>query len=210
MLQTLREVHRQGYVHNDIRPANILSRPSDPLQPFVLIDFGDAERRGAAGRYRGTSNAGTVPSPVASYDAPERSGGGPGYYCSDLFSLGVIAIQLLTGAELKDLTWGVHGHVILPLYPFAKDPVLERVLVSMTCRFPWQRYQDADEALAALTKQETGEILDKPVERPRLARTVIAFLALILLLWLGSIAWKSAVVQYCRQSIDCQTTSTAR
>lgn len=203
ILQTVREIHRQGYVHNDIEPGNILCRPHDPVQPFVLIDFDKAIRRGAAGRYRtsGAVDPAIPPGPFA-YNAPELAGS-PGYYTSDLYSLGVIAIQLLTGARLTDLSWNSHGHIVLPLYPFTRDPVLERVLVTMTCCFPGQRYQDADEVIAGLVKRDTGEILDKPVEKRQTGRLVLAFLLFILFVYLASVAWKSAMAEYCRQSIGC-------
>ena len=204
MLQTLREIHRLGYVHNDIKPVNILCRPTDAQRPFTLVDFQNAERRGAAGRYHQTADEAAVPPGLpVSYSAPERQTGEHGYYCSDLYSLGLLAIQLLTGAELHELSWNEMGHITLPLYPFAKDPVLERVLVTMTCHQPVKRYQDVDEVLAALTKQRTGEILDKPVEKSRTAQTIAAVVILIVLIIAGSFAWKSAVAQYCRQSIEC-------
>jgi len=217
MLQTLREVHRLGYVHNDIKPVNILCRPNDALRPYTLVDFQNTERRGAAGRYQesraeavgagvAASNHPFVESSAAvAYRAPERDGGAHGYYCSDIYSLGVLAIQLLTGAELHELSWNEHGHITLPLYPFAKDPILERVLMTMTGHSPIQRYQDVDEVLAALVQHRSGEILDKPVEKPQTARTIIAAVALIIFLIAGFFAWKSAAAQYCRQSIDCQS-----
>src|SRR3569833_6144 len=214
MLQTLREMHRLGYVHNDIKPVNILCRPIDPLQPYILVDFQNAERRGPAGRYQETrtevdnerpdSVIGLMETSASvAYRAPERDGGGHGYFCSVIFSLGIIAIQLLTGAELHELSWNIQGLITLPLYPFAKDPILERVLVTMTCLSPLQRYQDVDEVMTALVKQPKGEILDKPVEQPRTTRNVIAVVLLLIFLVAGYFAWKSAVTQYCKASIDC-------
>lgn len=205
MLVTLREVHRLGYVHNDIKPVNILCRPNDPLRPYTLVDFGNAQHRGIAAHYRGARDVNAVVGSRATveYSAPERSEGGPGYHCSDLYSLGILAIQLLTGADLRELNWNAQGHIGLPLYQYAKDPVLDRVLVSMTCHFPWQRYQDVDEVVRALDKQETGEILEKPVEPKRQGRNVVAIVVLAILLALSYVAWKSAMSQYCHLSVGC-------
>jgi serine/threonine protein phosphatase PrpC len=88
----LRAFHRKEMVHQDLTPGNIMI---DRNGTAKIIDFGST-------KVAGVIEAG--PAPVADeilgtvqYTAPEYFAGGTGTPCSDLFSLGVIAYQLLTG-----------------------------------------------------------------------------------------------------------------
>ena len=84
--------HRQEMIHQDLRPDNILI---DPLGTVKIIDFGAVEVAGireSAGRLGSDDVLGT-----SQYAAPEYFIGGPGTTRSDVYSLGVIAYQMLTG-----------------------------------------------------------------------------------------------------------------
>lgn len=88
----LQVMHRQEMLHQDVRPANVLIDHSGTVK---LIDFGSAYVAGMVEAGAG-SEASTFPGTVQ-YSAPEYFIGEPVSSASDLFSLGVIAHQLLSG-----------------------------------------------------------------------------------------------------------------
>lgn len=95
ILQILEFVHSNQVIHRDIKPENIIKRNNDGK--LVLVDFGAAKQA--------TNTALAVTGTVigsAGYTAPEQAIGKPNY-ASDLYSLGVTCIQLLTGVEPFEL-----------------------------------------------------------------------------------------------------------
>ena len=85
----LRAAHAAGLVHRDIKPGNLLVGRDDHVK---ITDFGIAQVAGAARLTRTGTLVGT-----AAYLAPERAIGGPATPASDLYSLGVVAYECLTG-----------------------------------------------------------------------------------------------------------------
>jgi serine/threonine protein kinase len=95
LLPTLQFIHDRQVIHRDIKPANIIRRADD--RSLVLIDFGIAKLATASTQIK----TGTViGSPE--YMAPEQTRG-KALPASDLYSLGVVCIRLLTGASPFDL-----------------------------------------------------------------------------------------------------------
>ena len=88
-LQALESAHRQGIVHRDIKPENVLVTTDGVVK---VADFGLA-RAYAEGRQ---TQAGTVTGTVQ-YLAPEQIRGEPADPRSDLYSLGIVSYELLTG-----------------------------------------------------------------------------------------------------------------
>ncbi len=88
----LRAFHRQDMLHQDLRPQNIMIDGSGAVR---IIDFGATQVAGIMEMASPISH-GQVPG-TAQYTAPEYFLGEAGEPCSDLFSLGVIAYQLLSG-----------------------------------------------------------------------------------------------------------------
>jgi hypothetical protein len=95
----LAEVHAHGIVHRDLKPENlILTEPGTDREQIVIIDFGTAGLRVAENELAAT----TLMAGSFHYMAPERL---TGHYspASDVFSLGVIILEMLTGKRLADL-----------------------------------------------------------------------------------------------------------
>lgn len=87
----LQAAHSAGVVHRDIKPANLLTSPDGQLK---ITDFGIA---GVIGSAPATTTETVVGTPA--YLAPERAAGASATPASDLYSLGVVAYECLTGAR---------------------------------------------------------------------------------------------------------------
>ncbi len=100
LLPVLQFVHERQVIHRDIKPANIIRR-EDGREPssgqLVLIDFGIAKQLNSGGGKTGT-RAGTE-----GYAPMEQLRGGRAFPASDLYSLGVTCIELLTRISLDRL-----------------------------------------------------------------------------------------------------------
>lgn len=93
LLQALSAVHAAGVVHRDVKPANLLLEATGHDHPHLrLADFGVAATREEPRLTRTPGGVGTD-----GYMAPEQAVGGPPDPRSDLYAVGRVAIQLLTG-----------------------------------------------------------------------------------------------------------------
>lgn len=140
--------HRLDILHRDLRPENLILTPRGEVK---IIDMGSAQ---AASRQEGLPAAPDVPGAVA-YAAPEYFLGQPGSPRADLYSLGVITYQLLTGR----LPYGAQTAKIrsradllrLRYQPAAEIPAwLDAVLAQAVHPDPARRFQDAAEFAHAL------------------------------------------------------------
>ena len=139
LLDTLSYVHAAGIVHGDITPRNVLFRA--PGQP-VLADFGSARILGSP---CGEQSAGT---PI--YLAPEQLAGEPATPMSDLFSLGAVLWEALTGRPIRlhaDLMAGRLGTAPLPAEIARLHPGLSALIVALTQREPDRRPVGVRQAL---------------------------------------------------------------
>ncbi len=95
----LAEVHRRGIVHRDLKPENVLVTSRDGHRQAVLIDFGNAA---PFGRDEGLAQTKVLAGTVY-YMAPEQFSM---HYsaASDVYSLGVVILEMLTGKRLADLS----------------------------------------------------------------------------------------------------------
>lgn len=89
MAQGLVKAHEHGIVHRDIKPANVIITKDGLVK---ILDFGLAKLAGATKNTRAEMTAGTL-----SYMSPEQVRGAEADHRTDIWSLGVILFQLLTG-----------------------------------------------------------------------------------------------------------------
>lgn len=142
VLPVLSFIHQHQLLHRDIKPANIIRRSTD--QQLVLVDFGAAKRlTGTAIAKTGTSIG------SAEYIAPEQARG-KAQFASDLYSLGVTCIHLLTGLSPFDLMDGDGKWFWESLCEQTIEPSLVTVLNKMIAPALSQRYGRVEDAIADL------------------------------------------------------------
>jgi tetratricopeptide (TPR) repeat protein/tRNA A-37 threonylcarbamoyl transferase component Bud32 len=170
--EALREAHRHGVIHRDIKPANIRITSRNQVK---VLDFGLArvvapatdqtqtiagEAQSVAGQLKGTPP----------FMSPEQARGRPVDHRSDLFSLGTVFYQCLTGQRPfeGDSLVETLAQVIQrdPPPPSALNPEcppeLDRVTLRLLAKDPERRYQSAEELLEdlpALSVQQMSRTL---------------------------------------------------
>jgi eukaryotic-like serine/threonine-protein kinase len=145
--------HQAGLVHRDIKPGNILLRPDGVVK---ITDFGIAHAAGSAPVTRPGVVMGTT-----QYLAPERATGGEGTPASDLYSLGIVAYECLSGrppfAGTTAEVMASHLYQQLPSLPPGVPPELAELLARLTAKDPADRIASAGE-LAAIASQLYREL----------------------------------------------------
>lgn len=146
--EALQAAHEAGVIHRDVKPANIMVRPDGVVK---LTDFGIARATDAAPMTRTGEVMGT-----AQYISPEQAMGRPVSPKSDIYSLGVVAHELLTGRRPFDdgspvATAMAHVHKPPPELPSSVPPAMAAVIMSCLAKEPDQRPASA-KALAGAMK----------------------------------------------------------
>jgi serine/threonine-protein kinase len=152
----LAAAHRAGVVHRDIKPGNVIVRPDGTVK---VTDFGIAQALGQAS----LTDTGTVMG-TAAYVSPEQARGQATSPATDIYSLGILLFQMLTGAVPFDGDTPVAiamRHLDEPV-PLPSSRVhdlpanLDEVVVRATAKAPSERYADADAMAMALARREPG------------------------------------------------------
>ena len=182
ILTPLREAHVQGLLHRDLKPQNIRVWDTEATLPRVkLMDFGLA-RWTDDGHPQITTTNELVGTPR--YMSPEQLLKQPLTPASDVYSLGVVALELLLGPEaLTGNSWGEQldrlrsGHTFsIPMWE-SLDPHLRSIIDRMTARDPEDRFADAAVALRALDRTRDQPTLYLPVRRTRPRWQAVAAIA---------------------------------
>ncbi|WP_414576997.1 protein kinase domain-containing protein [Anabaena sp. CCY 9402-a] len=173
VLPILDYVHSQQIVHRDIKPDNIMVRHRDGKP--VLIDFGAVrESMGTVVNSQGLPTSSIVIG-TPGYMPSEQAAGRP-VYSSDLYSLGLTVIYLLTGMQPQQLeTDSQTGEIIWRNYAQNISPVLASVIDRAIAYHPRDRFPTAKAMLEALqglansippTQAVTRPLADIPVTQP--------------------------------------------
>ena len=162
--RALDKAHAMGIVHRDLKPENLfLHQREDGSSVVKILDFGISkldEIQGTSAQYQLTRTGAVMGTPL--YMATEQALGrreliGPQ---TDVWSLGLIAIYLLTGEPywrgktVPDILGSVLSYAMYP--PSQRwpqlPPALDRWLLRSCARMPDQRYRTAGEQIAELTE----------------------------------------------------------
>ncbi len=156
-LKALGFLHRQGYIHRDVSPDNLMLTRTPDDEPLIkLIDLGLAKRLESEGDLTTTGMfLGKV-----RYSAPEQFKGEPLDQRSDLYSFGIMLYQLLTGQspiEGAEFSQFIAAHLFKPPVDFESSdpegrvpPGLRRVVLKTLEKDRDQRVQSAEELASLL------------------------------------------------------------
>ena len=177
--RSLREAHSLGVIHRDMKPANVVlldAAEEDEMDTVKVLDFGlvkhveqgEGEDLTQQGLFMGSPK----------YMAPEQILGNPVSPCTDIYSLGVVAYELMTGsvpfdrgASVKTLMAHVNEpppamHKINP--SVAITPAMHRIIMCCLEKEPEARFASIDDLLRELTYVEGGgSLTDSLLSAPR-------------------------------------------
>ena len=214
ILDALGYAHRRLIVHRDIKPSNILVTPDGQVK---LLDFGIAKLLGDPTENGGlTQPAARLATP--DYAAPEQLHGEPVTVSTDLFAVGAVLFEVVTGARPFSNTWRSPDSEA-PLASTRADPKaagsplgarlaralrgdLDAILAKALAPDPAHRYPSADAYARDLARYRAGlpvsarrvglfTRLGKFVRRQRLASALAAACVLAVTIGVGGVLWQA-------------------
>jgi eukaryotic-like serine/threonine-protein kinase len=159
--------HRNDMIHRDVKPANVIVQPDGVTK---LLDFGIARQEKNDGRLTRTGSViGTI-----QYMAPERLKDAAFDGRSDIFSVGIMMFQLLTGQLPFTGDYSIVQKILTEKHPslgqFLRDypPALDDILDRALAKSPADRYATADDMAAEvaaladeLKKEQVAELIQR-------------------------------------------------
>jgi len=154
ILSALTSVHAAGIIHRDLKPANVMFRDDGTI---ALVDFGSARRD--ADPVAKTLAGVVIGTPY--YLSPEQALGGTADERSDLYSVGVMLYELLTGQRMYAAgslvaLFEMHKTAPIPKLPESLSRH-QRFLERLVAKKPEERYRTAAEAFEALMEYSMSE-----------------------------------------------------
>lgn len=190
ILNALSYSHKSGIVHRDIKPGNIMITESGAVK---VMDFGIARALADAGATL-TSTWNIVG--TAQYLSPEQATGGQADLRSDLYSVGCLFYELISGQPPFSGETPVaiaYQHVSAPLIPVTSlttglDPAIDSFFEVALAKNPENRYQNAASMLKDLKRLSRGERITAKIPTQRSVnprRRLLIATSLVLLIGLG-------------------------
>ncbi len=147
-MPVLEYVHSKRIVYQDIKPDNIILRSSDGKP--ILIDFGAVKETMGTVLTTGSNSSKSIAIGTPGFMPSEQSAGRP-VYSSDLYSLGLTAIYLLTGKMPEQLEADPRtGEIVWRQYALSISPSFAAVLDKAIQPWARDRFSTAREMLEAL------------------------------------------------------------
>lgn len=191
ILDAFSYAHSKGIVHRDIKPSNIIIQEDGHIK---VMDFGIAQIVSES------NNDGNTVMGTPAYMSPEQIYGKPVDARSDIYSLGVLIYNMLTGRAPYDSTMLTEQEIkrkvvndtmprMAEIYPYISDK-MQAVVDKATQKIPEARFQSCSEMKAAVKKA----INPDPIPKPLLYAGAAAILILVIG---GFLAW-----DYFRTKVD--------
>ncbi len=206
LADALTYAHDAGVIHRDIKPSNILIS-SDGLTA-KLVDFGVARVGETEGAALVKTQAGQLVG-TPRYMSPEQALGLPVDHRSDLFSLGVVLYEMVTGTAaftasgLATLAIQIAQDKVDPIDQRASDcpSGLQFIINKLLAKKPDQRFADGD-ALRTALDREIRALQEQPATRRGLPLKVKLPLALVTVTAIGLVASVQAVWNRQEQALE--------
>lgn len=179
----LQAAHAKGIVHRDIKPANLVLIDTEPSEALVrILDFGIAQWTGKTVLTEDGLTIGT-----ASYMAPEQIAGSHVDERADIWSLGIVLYQMLSGRlpfngqSIREILATIAGPKPVDLAPLRKvvAPEIISVLQKALEKDPARRYQTASALVSDLEALSKGIPLARRTHRGLWAAGILALVGAI-------------------------------
>ncbi len=167
VLYILDFIHTKGVIHRDIKPSNIIRRQQD--NKLVLVDFGTVKQIKVKLDTAQSQMSKSIAIGTVGYMPSEQVRGKPRPN-SDIYALGIVGIQALTGLNPQDLEEDANGEVSWQSHAQVSDRLAEIIAKMVRYHFS-DRYNSAREVIDALESLNNPHAQPQVTSHPGYAQT---------------------------------------